>query len=88
MESEGNVGSKTYTVAVARVVVRVVGPGMCRYELQKDVAGGPRALMTLRTTFTSLQLRRFSRTGFAWVVAAMEMKRSELEMERRMVDVT
>jgi hypothetical protein len=34
------------------MVVRVVGAGTWRYELQKVVAGGPRAFITSRMTFT------------------------------------
>jgi hypothetical protein len=44
--------------------VVVAAVGTWRYELQKDVAGGPRAFRIVRAAFTALQSRaRFSIAG-------------------------
>lgn len=47
------------------VVVDVFVPGTLRYELQKEVAGGPSFLRTLRAPVTFAQSARFSRSGAA-----------------------
>ena len=55
---------KTYVTGV-NVVVDVLFPGTLRYELQKEVAGGPSFLRTLRAPVTFAQLARFAKSGAA-----------------------
>jgi hypothetical protein len=50
-------GSLAYAYCVGVIVARtVLVAGTLRYELQKDVAGAPKALIAPRTPVTALQL--------------------------------
>jgi hypothetical protein len=62
-------------------------PGTFRYELQKDVAGGPKFLSTVRAKLTALQSTPFCNCGDVGSAETAEMLRTPataMNDERRM----